>query len=416
MKDEVRASLEDLAIRWETPRGHELKAQVLADAKSNNGDGIARILKDFMYVSEVPHGRDLRCITLEDADLSDAVLRKVDLSWASLARSNMQRADLRESNLKRSNLSDTNLALARMDGCDCSRGDFSKSVLDGTHFKEAKLTGAVFENAQISRASFDSANLAKSNFHGAELAQANFFNADCNNCNFDSGALEQLATRPAKAWGLRYDLERDEFEKQVGLRAITSRATKRFKGLDVLLKARAVLEAKAPKEIQRGAANVGTSKGGDGGLYFGASPLGTRKFRPEEMEGLDTPPLHDRPTKALPEQPPATGTERHDRPTRAQRPTTAQRRPPPPRKRPPGRARQPTRRMRRPGSGPAIRPAQPAVPAGPPSPVAPLDPNAPDPSTDWAKAIGTLMQLKGQISKLVVELGDKSVIVYKTDD
>jgi hypothetical protein len=415
MKDEVRASLEDLAIRWETPRGHELKAQVLADARSNNGEGIARILKDFMYVSEVPHGRDLRCITLEDADLSDAVLRKVDLSWASLARSNLQRADLRDSNLKRSNLCDTNLALARLDGCDCSRGDFSKAVLDGTHFKEAKLTGAVFENAQISRASFDSANLAKSNFHGASLDQANFFNADCNNCNFDSGALEQLATRPAKAWGLRYDLDRDEFEKQVGLRAITSRATKRFKGLDVLLKARAVLEAKAPKETQRGAANVGTAK--SGGLYFGASPLGTRKFMPEDMKGVETPAPQERPTKALPEQPAATGTGHHDRPTRAQRQTAPMRRPPPPRKRPPGRARQPTRRMRRPPSGPGLRPAQPApAPAGPPSPVAPLDPSAPDPSTDWAKAIGTLMQLKGQISKLVVELGDKSVIVYKTDD
>lgn len=68
-------------------------------------------------------------------------------------------------------------------------------------------------------------------------------------------------------------------------------------------------------------------------------------------------------------------------------------------------------RPNRPATGTHPRPPRPA-----PSPVAPLDPSAPDPSSDWAKAIGTLMQLKGQISKLVVELGDKSVIVYKNDD
>jgi hypothetical protein len=72
----------------------------------------------------------------------------------------------------------------------------------------------------------------------------------------------------------------------------------------------------------------------------------------------------------------------------------------------------PTGAIRRPppdgvGAPPTPRPA----PA--PSFVAPLDPVAPDPTTDWAKAIGQLMQNKATISKIVIEMGDKSRIVFK---
>ena len=45
--------------------------------------------------------------------------------------------------------------------------------------------------------------------------------------------------------------------------------------------------------------------------------------------------------------------------------------------------------------------------------MAPLDPAAPDPTTDWAKAIGQLMQSKSSITKIVIETGDKSRIVFK---
>ena len=46
-------------------------------------------------------------------------------------------------------------------------------------------------------------------------------------------------------------------------------------------------------------------------------------------------------------------------------------------------------------------------------PIAPFDDSGPDPSADWAKAIGQLMQLKNSVSKIVVELGDKSRIIFK---
>jgi hypothetical protein len=46
-------------------------------------------------------------------------------------------------------------------------------------------------------------------------------------------------------------------------------------------------------------------------------------------------------------------------------------------------------------------------------PIAPFDASGPAPANDWAKAIGQLMQLKNGVTKIVVELGDKSRIIYK---
>ena len=46
-------------------------------------------------------------------------------------------------------------------------------------------------------------------------------------------------------------------------------------------------------------------------------------------------------------------------------------------------------------------------------PIAPFDGSGPAPVNDWAKAIGQLMQLKNGVTKIVVELGDKSRIIFK---
>jgi uncharacterized protein YjbI with pentapeptide repeats len=516
VQDDVRASLEDLAIRWETPKGRELKAKIVTDAKKNRGEGIAEILKDFLYVTEVAHGRDLRCITLEGEDLSDAIFGKSDLSWCSLARSTLARADLRSASLKRADLTDADLSLARLDYADCARADFSRSRLDGTHFKEARATGAVFEGSDASRASFDSAQLTKCNFRSAKLEQANFFNADVNNSNFDGQALDKVAARPAKAWGLRFDMDKEEFERQVGLNAITSRTTKRFKQLDALLKL-----SPGPPRVDRDA------RVGGGAPVFGAQLRGTQKLRPVQDDALPAvnpllQPQSEREAAAAAGDeatpPPVwsrSGTRSVQRPTVAhdpdrvagaagdegQRPTTAygpddgpapeaeptpgggiRRRPPPPPRpvtrkpgtasgtlsvspgvradaalaTPPAGVTRPTGNAPRPsGTGPALgnpalgnptgpapgsnpagaprkgppsatstasmgRPplppkaAPPAPPAPPAYPFAPLDPDAAEPGSDWAKAIGQLMQLKSQITKVVVELGDKSRVVYQT--
>lgn len=448
MQDDVRASLEDLAIRWETPKGRELKAKIVADVKHNRGEGLPQILEGFLYVNEVPGGRDLRGITLEGEDLAEGTFGKCDMSWSSLARSNLQRADLRGATLKRADLTDANLSMARFDFADCSRADFSRSSLDGTHFKEARLTGAVFEGADVSRASFESASMAKANFRQAKLEQTNFFNADCNNSNFDGNALERVAARPAKAWGLRFDMDRDEFERQVGLKAITSRTTKRFKGLDALLKLSAL--GPEPKKAAAGpdagdeipvfgAPLRGTQKlkpaSEDEAMHFGAAPRAgqdddaahrpTTAFREEGEPEADAgsgvrkrPPPPPRPTMRRPAPmalgaPPGPATPPSAAPTGRGRAAGA----PPPAGAAPGSARGP--RPTGPGQPPSGQHRQPPRPAPPPAPklpVAPMDPDAPEPLSDWAKTIGQLMQLKPSITKILVEVaGEKSRILYRVD-
>lgn len=463
-QDDVRASLEDLAIRWETPRGRELKALILKDAKESGGSGIARVLKDFIYVNEVPDGRDLRCITLENEDLAGAVFYKSDLSWASLAGCSLQRADFKEAILKRANLSGADLSLAHLEEADCSRTDFSRCSLDGAHFRRTKLNGSVFEGADASRASFDGANLSKANFRGAKLDQANFHGADVSQANFDTGALDHAAAKPAKDRDLCLDMGREEFERKVGLHAITSRTTKRFKGLDAIRQAAALLEAAKAGAGGSGAADKKKGPGGAPVPYFGASVLGTRRLKP----GGEEPPLPSavpaeepagaglafapeassvldddaafRPTVVFPAPvaEPADGARPSDRITRAQRPTQrgmapvpgsgpARRAGPPGapgRGAPSGAFRRPLPGPSRPASGsfrrppppPAARPPVVAPPPAAPLPVAPFDPSAPAPTDDWGKAIGQLMQFKGAITKIAIELKDHSQVIYKAPE
>ncbi|MBI3723812.1 pentapeptide repeat-containing protein [bacterium] len=596
MKSDARASLDDLAIRWETPRGREIKAELIQDVKHNKGERIPDILKDFIYTTEIGDGRDLRCITLEDMDLTDTAWKGCDLSWASFARSTLTRADFRNAILKRANMVDVGLALSRFAEADCARVDFSRANLEHANFKDAKLNGAVFLGANCARASFDTANLTKGNFVGANLEQANFSNADCSNGNFSGSALDMVAARPLKAWGLRYDMPLDEFERQVGLNSLTSRTTKKFKGLEVLLKMSSAL-AKVQKKGPGPAAEdlaLGAPPGmkrletfkrpessPDDLVVFGA---GLRKKKDEEPEtpssdsvataadyledsqqgdarvepagqgytpeeaptttdeavgaywtdgnapaeegappvDAPAPPPPSRPAtgrpaatgmtpRAMPRPAPAGAASSPSAPTPAAGlprpgrttqplarqtgsiprgplapgapiPTAAPAQPPgvkpptgkiplpgggapfpgaPPSGRqtrnlgpsgaivpaagaplpgslarttktlgrPPGLGGPPTPPGAGPSSGAFARPPAPpapVAPAPPPAsasfarpatdaaaPVAPLDPAAPEPTTDWAKAIGQLMQTKSSITKIVVEMGDKSRVLFK---
>jgi uncharacterized protein YjbI with pentapeptide repeats len=549
--------LDDLAIRWETPRGREIKGEVLQDLKHNRGERLQEILNGFIYTSEIQDGRDLRCITLEDMDLSDTTWRKCDLSWASFKGTQLVRADFRDANLKRANLVESNLTLARFAEADCARTDFSRANLEHANFKEAKLNGAVFVGANCSRCSFDTAILTKCNFVNARLEQANFSNADCSNGNFSGSGLDQTAAKPLKTWGIRFDMPLEEFERQVGLNSLTSRTTKKFKGLDVLLKASSALAKiqkktgafpSAPDEVALGAPpgmrrletfkrpaedatvfGAGLRKRTDGlsnsqtGEEVSAQDYleeATQSYDPDERKaqtvatqdletvpvettfpsasealadawpdggveaapaeaasaGPPTAPSPQRPASArIPPKapgaagaPPAPGAPRPPmrmtatsstrstlppalreakpgEPGAAPPSPTASARTTRPLGAPPGPAGPPTGRLTPPPTGvprpPTVRPgppvagaapktpatgvrpaaplpgaptpAPPAAPGEAPSFVAPLDRAAPAPTSDWAKAIGQLMQSKSSITKIVIELGDRSRVVFK---
>lgn len=45
----------------------------------------------------------------------------------------------------------------------------------------------------------------------------------------------------------------------------------------------------------------------------------------------------------------------------------------------------------------------------------PLSPNAPQPTNDWDSAMGFLFQSRNSVTKIVIELGDSSRILYLRD-
>lgn len=237
----ARASLDDLAVRWETPRGREIKDKVIVDVTNNKGRGLERILKEFIYTDEVLNKADLRCITMEDSALADAVIENADLSWSSFKNSDLARASFTNCNLKRASFEKADISLSRFKKCDLSRVDFTDGKLEHTNFQEAKLTGSRFINAYAPRASFQAARMSKCNFLGAFLEQCNFSGADCSNTNFSSGALDVFAAKPDKMGGIRFNDELADFEDDVGVKALTFRSTRKFKGLDVLLRMTATL-------------------------------------------------------------------------------------------------------------------------------------------------------------------------------
>lgn len=468
---EARASLEDLAIRWETPRGRQIKEALILDLTGNAGERLEEILKDFIYVAETNNGRDLRCITFEDVDLTGAVFDKVDASWASFARSRLDQADFRNANIKRASFQNASLTVSRFAGADCSRADFTGANLEHANFKHTKMTGATLIGVNAVRASFEAANLSKCNLLEARLEQANLFNADCNSANFSSGAMETMAARPEKAWDASFDVPTDEFERQAGIKALTSRATRVFKGLDALLAAsRLAAQNAKPKETtgkqpaQDGDMFFGAglrsrpaeppappppaqAQAQDGDMFFGAGLPGRRRdegSRPEPPR--PEPPRNEPPWSEPQRSPPAAridpprrgtsriappptggyarrpGTDIYGRPT-PHRPS-ARHRPgtgaPPPagtRSSHPG-----TRRVTKRASGsrvlPASQPAQAAPAQGgghPAHDLAPPDPHAPPPSSDWASAIGQLMQAKRSVSRIVIETGGHTRIIYDRD-
>jgi len=152
-------------------------------------------------------------IKLNNADISNAQLRKANLSAACLSRSNLMGANLSHARLMDANLSyvrlenanlrsasllSTNLLSAKCENAKFSRAtlvnanlnsaDLHKSNLSSIHavkanlrsaqLREANLQGANLSEAILVRADLSKANLQNVNFAGANLSGANLRQAD----------------------------------------------------------------------------------------------------------------------------------------------------------------------------------------------------------------------------------------------
>ncbi|TRU05676.1 MAG: pentapeptide repeat-containing protein [Microcystis sp. Msp_OC_L_20101000_S702] len=122
-------------------------------------------------------GAILRRVDLRRADLSGAILSGADLSGAILSGANLsgailRKAILRKAILRRAILSEANLIEADLSWAIVSEAILSEAILSG-----AKLSGANLREANLSGADLRKANLSGANLWGAILIEANLSKA-----------------------------------------------------------------------------------------------------------------------------------------------------------------------------------------------------------------------------------------------
>ncbi|MFW6357606.1 MAG: pentapeptide repeat-containing protein, partial [Chroococcales cyanobacterium] len=122
----------------------DLNRAYLSHADLRNAKFIGTILEEadlsYANLSQVDlsdKNNDLRRIKLDNANLTQAILKDVDLQLISLVH-----ADLTQANLQKANLSGANLAYAKLIGADLTNANLSNANLAGADLTDAKLDGA----------------------------------------------------------------------------------------------------------------------------------------------------------------------------------------------------------------------------------------------------------------------------------
>jgi len=191
------ATEKQLRDRWLTPKGKEVRQQIIDHMGENNW---YKVLDGFSLTEELSDKRDLRGIDLTKANLSNANLMGVDLTdsklieallvGANLVGSSLERVDLRGANLVNANLMSTNLRGA----------NFVQANLFGASLVTADLRGANLMNADLERADLRGANL-----RGAKINNANLKNSNLNQADLSSANLTGAKVYGISAWNIKTD-------------------------------------------------------------------------------------------------------------------------------------------------------------------------------------------------------------------
>jgi len=120
---------------------------------------------------------DLSGAILSGADLSGAILSEADLSGANLSGAILRKAILRKAILRRAILSEADLSgadlrMAYLRGADLSWVDLRRADLSEADLSDADLSDAILIEANLSKANLSGANLS-----GADLRKANLSKA-----------------------------------------------------------------------------------------------------------------------------------------------------------------------------------------------------------------------------------------------
>lgn len=343
-----RANLEQLTERWRTQHAREVVVVMVVRDLSKNK---GRGLGPVLRTLKFPHVDEVK----NARDLRCITLEGEDLQEAGFQSCDASWGSLAESDLRRANFSGANLARVCFAGANLAGAVFEGADCTRADFTRANLAGADFRRARLGGAVFEEAYAARSNFQNAVLKRANFRGA-----NLDDVLLQGANCNLANFSYGGLDHVGSPPSRSEGLvYDLTREAYEKQVGLHGdptrasgrLKKLRHELRANARDE----------------------SAAAVLKPEPLIPDGMVAP---------APERRPKRPTQRAPRPPLPVRPRT--------------------RREPRPVPAPAR--ADPSLAA--------LDEDAPQPFFDWARAIGHLTTIRPRVTKIVVELGDRSRLLF----
>ena len=203
--------------RWYAHREREnLKRRLVREARSRSND---------IAISAVEWLRDEGWLMgndglLQEADLSEANLKRAYLGGANLQEADLTGANLQEAslgtthlqgaNLRKSNLQGVDLTGAKLQGANLSwaklqGADLTRAKLQRVNLTGAKLQGAVLSWAKLQEANLFGANLQEANLFGVNLQRANLLGVNLQRANLSGANLSGVCLLEADLNGTKLE-------------------------------------------------------------------------------------------------------------------------------------------------------------------------------------------------------------------
>lgn len=153
--------------------------------------------------------KNARCTTLQNADLSGAVLTKANLTGADAQNAKFEETKLQRANLSFTLLAGANFSSARLDMADLTGGieaqgaNFLFATLQGADLTGAKLQAADFRSATMQGAVMDFAHLQGAVLQFAQMGAATLRQAKLHGADFGSADITAVDFREAKVFNAK---------------------------------------------------------------------------------------------------------------------------------------------------------------------------------------------------------------------
>jgi len=171
---------------------------------------------------------DLSNVTLESANLNNAIFSLANLNGANLSNAQLQGAVFNLATLNDSNLNSANLDRTVFYGVSLQRANLKGAHLNGSFIKDAYLTAANLEGAN-----FAEANLSGTSLVGAQLADADFINAKLFGTKLWQADLKRAKLHGAFLYGVNLN-DSDLTDVELGFTTFSNCDLSEAKGLETV--------------------------------------------------------------------------------------------------------------------------------------------------------------------------------------